>query len=233
MAKYVGTEKFITIVRHFHDSMHARVQDNGESFVVFSITNGVKQGCVLVPNLFSIMFSVMLFDAFSGLDNGINIRYRTDSSVFNLRRLQAKTKVKTDVVKKFLFADCALNITIKANMQNSGDKFSIAIDNFGLTISPKKTEVMHQLTPGKPYIEPNITIKGQGLKVVEKFTYLGSTLSKSIIMDDEVNTRLAKVSTAFGQLNRNVWNRRVFTEVTNIKIYQADFLTPLLYGCET
>ena len=50
------------------------------------------------------MFSVMLFDAFNGLDNGINIQYRTHDSVFNLRRLQANTKVKIDIIE-FLFAD--------------------------------------------------------------------------------------------------------------------------------
>ena len=54
--------------------------------------------------------------------------------------LQPGTKVKTDIVNEFLFAeDCALNATIKANMQNSVDKFSMACDNFGLTISTKKT----------------------------------------------------------------------------------------------
>ena len=132
----------------------------------------------------------MLFDAFSGSDNGIDIQYCTNGSVFNLRRLQAKTKVKTDIVNEFLFADeCSLNASTKVNMQNNMDKFSITSDNFNLTISTKRL-VMHQPVPGKPYVEPNITIKDQRLKVVEKFTYLGSTL--------EVNTRLAKESAAFG-----------------------------------
>ena len=57
--------------------------------------------------------------------------------------------------------DCALNASTKANMQNSVDKFSMACENFGLTISTKKTEVIHQLEPGKLYAETNITIKGQ------------------------------------------------------------------------
>ena len=92
---------------------------------------------------------------------------------------------------------------------------------------------MHQSAPGKPYVEPNITIKGQRLKVVEKFTYLGNVLSKSIVMDDEMNTRLAKASAAFGQLNRNAWNRRAISEATKIKVYRAVVLTTLLYGCET
>ena len=65
----------------------------------------------------------MVFGAFDGSDNGIDIWHHNDSSVFNLRRLQAKTKLKTDIVLEFLFADdCAPNATTKANMQNSVDK---------------------------------------------------------------------------------------------------------------
>ena len=109
----------------------------------------------------------------------------------------------------------------------------MAWDNFGLTVSTKKTEVMHQLTPGKSYVEPNITIKEQRLEVVENFTYLGSTLSKSIVMDDEENTRLAKASAAFDRPNRNVWNRSGISEATKIKVCRAVVLTTLLYGWET
>ena len=104
----------------------------------------------------------------------------------------------------------------------------MACDSFGT----KNTEIMYQPAPGKPYFEPNITIKGQRLSWVEKFTYLGSTLSKSIVMDDEVNTRFTKASAAFGRLNRNVWNRRGILETTKIKVYRAIILTTLLYGCE-
>ena len=123
--------------------------------------------------------------------------------------------------------DCALNATTRANMQNSIDKFSVACNKFGRTISMKMTDVMHQPAPGKPYVVPNITTKGQRLKVVEKFTYHGNNLL-SIVMDDEVNTSLAKVSAAFDRLNRNVWNQRGISETIKIKMYWA----VLLYGCK-
>ena len=234
MSKYGCPHKFITIVRQFHDGMLARVQDGGESSAPFAVTNGVKQGCVLAPTLFSIMFSAMLSDAFRDKDMGISIRYRMDGSVFNLRRLQAKTKVSEDSINDLLFADdCALNATSEANMQQSADIFSEACSNFGLTISTKKTEVMHQPAPGKQYIEPNININGQRLNVVDKFTYLGSTLSRNVVIDDEINTRLAKASAAFGRLGQNVWDRRGITTLTKIKVYKAVVLTTLLYGCET
>ena len=78
MAKYGCPKKFITIVRKFYDGMYSRVQDNGESSVAFPVKNGVKQGYVLTLTLFSIMFSTMLFDAFSGSENGVDIRYHTE-----------------------------------------------------------------------------------------------------------------------------------------------------------
>ena len=95
MAKFGCPAKFIAMVRQFHDGMLARVQNDGEFSDPFPVTNGVKQGCVLASTLFSMMFSAMLTDAFQDGDNGIPIRYRSDGKLFNLRRLQAKSKVQT------------------------------------------------------------------------------------------------------------------------------------------
>ena len=176
----------------------------------------------------------MLHDAFRDDSAGINIRYRTDGKLFNLRRLQAKTKIKTETIRDLLFADdCALCAHSETSMQNIVDKFSEACHNFGLTISTKKTEVLHQPAPGKPYTKPDITINGQKLNAVDKFTYLGSTLSRNMTIDDEVNLRLAKASAAFGRLNANVWTRRGIRLETKLKVYQAVILPSLLYGCET
>ena len=95
---------------------------------------GVKQGCALAPTLFSLIFSAMLTVAFSDEGVGLGIRYRTDGSVFNLRRLQAKTMVLNDTINDFLFADdCAVNADTENGMQHSVDLFSNACDNFGLT----------------------------------------------------------------------------------------------------
>ena len=69
------------------------------------MTNGVKQGCVIAPTLFSMMFSAMLTDVFQDVDAGFPIRYRFNGKLLNLRRLQAKSKMQTDVVDKLLYAD--------------------------------------------------------------------------------------------------------------------------------
>ena len=205
MAKFGCSTKFIAMVRQFHDGMLARVQNDGEFCNPFPVTNGVKQGYALAPTLFSMMFSAMLTAAFQDGDNGIPIRYRFDGKLFNLRRLQAKSKVQTEVLDEFLFADdMAKGAPTEEKMQKDVDQVSDSCDNYDLTISIKKTEVVYQPAPGKPYKEPTITVKGQSLQVVDKFTYLGSTLSRVVHIDDEVNARIAKDSAAFGRLRGSV-----------------------------
>ena len=86
MAKFGCTAKFIAMVRQLHDGLLARVQNDGKFSDPFHVTNGVKQGCVLASALFSMMFSVMLADAFQDGENSIPIRYRFDGKLFNLRR---------------------------------------------------------------------------------------------------------------------------------------------------
>ena len=56
MAKFGCPAKFIATVRQFHDGMLARVQNDGEFSDPFPVTNGVKQGCVLAPTMFSRCF---------------------------------------------------------------------------------------------------------------------------------------------------------------------------------
>ena len=113
------------------------------------------------------------------------------------------------------------------------DQVSDSCDSYDLTISIKKTEVVYQPAPGKPYNEPTITVKGQRLQVIDKFTYLGRTLSRDVHIDDEVNARIAKISTAFGRLRGSIWDRSGIRLYTKLKVYRSVVLPTLLYACET
>ena len=110
------------------------------------------------------------------------------------------------MLDEFLFADdMAKGAPTEEKTHKGVDKVSDSCDRYDLTISIKKTEVVYQPAPGKPYKEPTITVKGQRLKVVDKFTYLGSALSRVVQIDDEVNARIAKASAAFGRLRGSIW----------------------------
>ena len=122
MAKFGCPPRFIAMVRQFHGCIQTRVQNEKEFSEPFEVTNVVKQGCVMAQTLFSIMFSAMLMDAFEDSDTVFPIRYRFDGNIFNLRRLQAKTKVKTDVLEELLYADdMDKNAIYEAKMQGAMD----------------------------------------------------------------------------------------------------------------
>ena len=234
MAKFGCPAKFIAMVRQFHDGMLARVQNDDEFSDPFPVTNGVKQGCVLASSLFSILFSAMLTDVFQDSCNGIPIRYCFDGKLFNLRRLQAKSKVQTEVLDELLFADdMAKGAPTEENLQKGVDQVSDSCDSYDLTISIKKIEVVYQPSPGKPYKGPTITVKGQRLHVVDKFTYLGSTLSRVVQIDEEVNARIVKASAAFGRLRGSIWDRSGIRLYTKLKVYRSVVLPTLLYACKT
>ena len=113
------------------------------------------------------------------------------------------------------------------------DRFSNSCGAFGLTISLSKTKVMFTPAPGDQYIEPNIFVHGTRLGVVEKFVYLGSTLTKDGSLDEEIHLRIQKASVAFGRLEKRVWAARDITITTKICVYKVCVLTVLLYASET
>ena len=85
------------------------------------------------------MFSAMLTDTFQDGDNSIPIRYRFDGKLFNLRRLQAKSKVQTEVLDEFLFADdMTKGAPTEEEMQKDVDQVSDSYDSYYFTISIKK-----------------------------------------------------------------------------------------------
>ena len=145
-----------------------------------------------------------------------------------------KSKVQTEVLDEFLFADdMAKGAPTKEKMQKGMDQVSDSCDSYDLTISIKKTEVVYQPALGKPYKEPTITVKGQRLQVIDKFTYLGSTLSRFVHIYDEVNARIAKASAAFGRLRGSIWDQSGIRLDTKLKVYRLVVLPTLLYAWET
>nr|VZI13244.1 unnamed protein product [Spirometra erinaceieuropaei] len=237
MQKFGCPERFTQMVRQLHDGMMARVTDNGAVSEAFAVTNGVKQGCVLAPTLFSLMFSAMLMDAYRDERPGIRIAYSTDGHLLNQRRMHFQSRVSTTTVHELLFADdCALNTTSEEEMQRGMDLVSAACENFGLVINPQKTVVMHQPPPNSataPNAPPQISVNGTQLQVVEYFPYLGSNLSRNTKIDDEVANRISKTSQAFGRLQSTVWNRHGLQLSTKLKMYKAVILPTLLHGAET
>ena len=143
LARYGCAPKCIQIIRLFHVDMTGQVLSNGEQSGPFSISNGVKQGCILAPVLFNLFFTCVLRQAVGNMDEGVYVRFRYDGSIFHLRRLSAKTKALNSLIQEALFADdCALMAHKPGDLQAMLNCVSDASKQFGMTISLGKTEVI-------------------------------------------------------------------------------------------
>ena len=171
--------------------MIARVTFNGSLSAEISIDNGVKQGDIPAPTLFSKYFVVVLTRAFQYCDIGIQLRFRTTGKVFDLRRFNTRSKTFQLLVRELLYVDDADFVAhTEEVMQTLMDRFSEACTAFGLTISLKKPKVMFTPTTGEPYTEPNIMVNGTRLGVVNTLVYLGSNISRDGSLDAEIHTRI-------------------------------------------
>ena len=57
---------FVDLIASLHKDMKASVSLKGEFSKPFDVQNGVKEGCVLAPTLFSLFLSKVLDCAFAG-----------------------------------------------------------------------------------------------------------------------------------------------------------------------
>lgn len=108
------------------------------------------------------------------------------------------------------------------------NRFSKACSNLGLTINTEKTEIMYQPAPCKTYTKPIIKANGVKLNIVNRFTYMGSTLSQNVNIDDGMITRISYTSSTFGRLHTNVWHQRGISLHIKLKIYRATVLPMML-----
>ena len=80
--------------------MCAHVVMAGSQFSSFPVEVGVKQGCVLAPIIFNLLLVAMTLVSHRDmhLSDCVEIEYRLDGGLFNLRRFQAKTKTSSAMI---------------------------------------------------------------------------------------------------------------------------------------
>ena len=179
----------------------------------FEIVAGVLQGDTLAPYLFIICLDYVLTTSIDKIrENGFELTKKRSS------RYPGKTI--TD-------ADYADDIALLANMPNQAEtllhSFKRAAAGIGLHVNAHKTEYMCYNQTG------DITIlDGASLKLVDKFTYLGSSVSST---EKDIDTRLTKAWTAIYRLSI-IWKSDL-TDKMKRSFFQAAVVSILLYGCTT
>ncbi|CAH0715895.1 unnamed protein product, partial [Brenthis ino] len=118
------------------------------------------------------------------------------------------------MITEIMYADdlCFLAET-PDGLQQLMSRFHQACCKFGLKINVKKTEVMSTDMHGHETL--SIKLGEDVLQQVDKFCYLGSTITSKCDLDAEINSRIGTAAAVFGKLcskNRTTHNNKYLSE---------------------
>ena len=138
-----------------------------------------------------------------------------------------KKRSRGDPAKTITDADYADDIALQANTPNQTETLLYSLERaaagIDLHVNAHKTEYMCFNQAG--HIS---TLDGTSLKLVDKFTYLGSSVSST---EKDIDTRLTKAWTAIDKLSV-IWKSDL-TDKMKRSFFQAAVVSILLYGCTT
>ena len=179
----------------------------------FDIVAGVLQGDTLAPYLFIICLEYILRTSIDNIrENGFILTKKRS------RRYPAKTI--TD-------ADYADGIALLTNTPNQAETLLHSLEraaaDIGLHVNAHKTEFMCFNQKGDIS-----TLDRTSLRLVDKFTYRGSSVSST---EKDIDTRLTKAWTAIDRLSI-IWKSNL-TDKMKRSFFQAAVVSILLYGCTT
>ena len=177
----------------------------------FDIVAGVLRGDTLALCLFIICLDYVLRTSIDKIrENGFELTKKRS------RRYPAKT-----------ITDYADDIAILANTPDQAEtqlhSLERAAADIGLYVNAHKTEYMYYNQTGD-----FSTLDGTPLKLVDKFTYLGSSVAST---EKDIDTRLTKAWTAINRFSI-IWKSDL-TDKMKCSFFQAAVTSILLYGCTT
>ena len=179
----------------------------------FDIVAGVLQGDTLAPYLFIICLYYVLRTSIDKIrENGFEL---------------TKKRSRRYLAKAITDADYADDIAIQANAPKQAETLLHSLEwaaaGIGHHVNAHKTEYMCYNQTGDIS-----TLDGTSLKLVDKFTYLGSSISST---EKDIDTRLTKAWTAIDRLSI-IWKSDL-TDKMKCSFFQAAVVSILLYECTT
>ena len=202
MGEYGIPSKLITMVKAMYEQSKCAVVDGSGSYDWFDARTGVKQGCCMSGFFFLLVIDWVMRRTIEGRRTGIRWQF-------------------ANKLEDLDFADdVGLVASRLVDMQTKVENLNINGKKTGLNINLGKTVVMKwNVNPGI-----KIQLEGRGMEEVEKFVYLGATVTTT--------GRLGKAQAVFCNL-KNIWRNSQLSINTKLRIFRSSVLVVLLCGCET
>ena len=200
-------ESTFTRLRHIYKNRKVKVRSPDGDTEYFDIVAGVLQGDTLASYLFIICLDYVLRTSIDKIrENGFELTKK--------RSIRYPAKTITD-------PDYADDLGLLANTPNQAETLLHSLERAAagsLHVNAHKTEYMCYNQTG------NITtLDGASLRLVDKFTYLGSSVSST---ENDIDTRLTKAWTAINRLSI-IWKSDLTDEMKR-SFFQAVVVSILL-----
>ena len=202
----------LEVIKAFHEGFKGSIGDK-----IFNMNKGVRQGCVLGPLLFNIVFDTVLKRAIlNGLSGGAKMTTE-DGSCLEINRLA--------YADDLCLIDTDWNNLIR-NLILLNDSFV----DLGLKININKTKVMN-LNGDTKVLTAGHQLE-TGIEWVSKFVYLGSTISSNGTAEDEIRERIQKGTKKIRDLKPVLRSSKLSLR-NKKKIVSSCILPVVYYSCES
>ena len=206
-------KEIVAAIKILYKNTKVKVRSPDEDTEYFDIVAGVLQEDTLAPCLFIICLDYVL-------------RKSVDKIRENCFELTKKRSTRYPA-KTITDADYADDIAILANTPNQAETLMHSLERasagIGLHVNAHKTEYMCYNQTGDIS-----TLDGSSLKLVDKFTYLGNSVSST---QKDIYTRLTNTWIAIDKL-LVIW-RSDLADKMKRSFFQTVVVSILLYGCTT
>ena len=197
----------------------------------FEVEQGLRQGCVLFPQLFNIFFAAVL--------NAVLQRFSEDLAILTGVVLEQPSTSKGPepamnyvhrAVWGMLYAD---DTCIVSQLPQGLAKMEVIVEVcrvFALTVSVKKTETMCMPPPRTPRTVVQVKAAGQTYKQVQSFTYLEDALTENPDISVETARRTRTCWMRIRRYLRELYDQPKVALSVKTRVVKAEEIETLLYG---
>ena len=226
------------MLKTLYQDNRGKVRINGEFSNPFNLDTGLKQGCLLSPALFNIYLDFILRRWAHLMDAQGIAGAEWESGKDETWGTTHMSVLTTQSIRHLLYADdIALVARSEADLRRMLITLEAGLREWGLHMSIAKTKIMtigkdeHISALNASYDADPLILRGEPVKRVPSFTYLGSILQLDGTSDLDITQRSKKAWGAFW-LHKKVWRQKGLSMNIKVQLYNAAVFPILTYGAE-
>ena len=207
--------KFLDAIKSIYQTVSASVTVDGKHSNTFYSSTGLKQGCLLSPNLFSLFMTeiskALNADGVKGISFQENL----------------------NVIFHLLFADDILLVSESiSGLQNQLDILYFQSQRLGLEINNEKTQIVIFRKGGFVSKHEKWFYGNINLKIVNSYRYLGFEFTTKLSFNNAVRPFISKAKKSCFDISKSLASIECYSLDVFSKLFDSKVAPILTYACE-